>query len=96
MTITFILFILLLTHKKSFLKGFEYVTFGKIRGIPIGMTIIGLSLYSILDAILIVLFSIPKQIFLNVVNVIISMVISVPAYGSFSAWYFQKKSKMDD
>jgi hypothetical protein len=85
-----VLSVLFLINKKSVIKGFEYIAFSKVRGIPIGMVIIGIFLFTIFDSLLLLLFNVRDNTFLKVVNLAISMIISVPLYGILSVWYFEK------
>jgi hypothetical protein len=85
-----VLSVLFLINKKSVIKGFEYIAFSKVRGIPIGMMIIGIFLFTIFDSLLLLLFNVRDNTFFKVVNLAISMIISVPLYGILSVWYFEK------
>jgi hypothetical protein len=52
--------------------------------------IIGIFLFTLFDSLLLLLFNVRDNTFLKVVNLAISMIISVPLYGILSFWYFEK------
>lgn len=89
----FVLLVLFIINRTSVIKVFEHIAFGKFRGIPIGMVIIGLFLYTILDSFLLLLFNIHSNPFLKAINLIICIIVSAPLYGFLSFWYFEKKNK---
>lgn len=94
--IVVVLFVLLLINRKSVMKGFEYVAFGKFRRTPIGMLIIAACLYYILDSIFLLLFQIRDNTFLKVVNIVTSLIFAGVLYMFLHGWYFGKKAMEED